>query len=166
MKPYEYVCSVCHQSQISHTQVRAVCHECVTIGSRTLTDGQYQAWLRLAYARIGGGLPLVFYESFAEGDGDLYSNWGLCNDDLSSWPWKDTWYNPDHTVPGGPPDKQRVHHVSHGPKHRCPFDDQDVGHAGYGCFYRCKIFGFSIATHPTREDALKLIFELQEIDDG
>lgn len=164
MQPYKYECAVCHQSRISHTQVRTVCHECVTTGSRTLTDDQYQVWLRLAYARIGGGLPLVFFDCTEEGNKELYCSWGMCNDDLSAWPWKDTWYNPKHTVPRGSPGKQEVHHVSCGPKHRCPFDDQDVGYAGYGCFHRCKIFGFSIATRPTQQDALKLILELQEID--
>lgn len=165
MKPYKYECVVCHQSQISYTQVRAVCPECVTTGSRSLTDGQYQAWLKLAYARIDGGLPLVFFDFTGEGDKELYCSWGMCNNDLSAWPWKDTWYNPEHTSPRGSLGKQKVHYVSRSSGHRCPFDNQNVGYAGYGCFYRCKIFGFSIATRPTQQDALKLILELQEVED-
>jgi len=139
-----------------------------------LTADQYQTWLKLAYARIEGGLPLVFFDCREVGNHELYCNWGMCNDDLAAWPWKDTWYNPEHTVPKdtwhnsectvltGPPDRLQVRHVSRDRDHLCPFDSPDKGYAGYGCFYRCRIFSRSAAAaRPTHQDALKLIRALQ-----
>lgn len=163
MKPYKYKCAVCHQPQVSLDQIRAVCPDCVTTGSRRLTNHQYLTWLRLAYARIGGGsLPLVFFDCTEEGNKELYCSWGMCNDDLAAWPWPDTWYNPEHTGFYGPLDKPQVKHISRKQSQLCPFDNPDTG-LGYGCFRRCRIFNGEAII---KQYALKLILVLQEEYEG
>lgn len=145
---YEYTCRRCKTAQVDESgQIRAICHDCVRIGTRRLTDEQYIQWLELQAARIDGGLPLIFWDDETEGAKELYCSWGMCNDDAAAWPRADTWQHPRHTRPTRPAGKKTVEHVRGTPAHWCPFDragfpDTTIqeGRADSGCFQRCAIF--------------------------
>lgn len=148
MNEYEYICLRCQTTQADVSgQIRAICPDCVQIGSRRLTDEQYIQWLELQASRIDGGLPLIFWDDTTGGAKELYCSWGMCNDDLNAWPWADTWQHPRYTRPTGPVGKKTVEHVRRAPAHWCPFDRAGFpdalvqeGRADSGCFRRCTIF--------------------------
>jgi len=139
-----------------------------------LTDKQFVELLKRQLKRIADGVKLDHVDSNQTGSKFTHCSWGLCSEDMETWPDPETWlfepfrnyaYNEDGELVDVPRPKYRGDHQF------CPFDRKDNRSAqdgSFGCFYRCRIFRPKGEKRPNRERAIELYqIRLREVtDDG
>jgi len=148
---YQYNCIICNTSNNSD-RIRAVCENCINIGQRKMTGEQYFRWLFFNKNRIENNLSLVFWDDNTVGNKDMYCSWGMCSNDVASYPDVDYWKHLGLTKIY---DKTRIDIIDKKKHHVCPFDSRlgTSENMDNGCFYTCKIFNNKIKT---KDEAIEL----------